>query len=371
MKPYKLYCNPDGKTLDQFFTAMKDESVVQGALMADAHLGYSLPIGGVIATKDKIFPSWVGYDIGCGMVAQKLKVQADDIMDFRDDIYAEIAKNIPVGFKTHNSPAHGLTPEGFDVSDDLNDVWKKKNASCGLATLGGGNHFIEIGRGKEDGSAWVIVHSGSRGFGHGIGTHYMKLASNSNKAKEGNYGLMVDSVDGQNYLNDMEFCLRYAYESRMVMMTTITNCISEVTEIPLGNMLGSIINKHHNYAELCDGVWIHRKGATNASEGEMGIIPGNMRDGCFIVKGKGVADSLFSSSHGAGRVLSRRAAKETLDYDEFVETMKDNDVTCRIDTGLLDESPGAYKDLFDVMNNQRDLLEVVDYVKPILNRKGS
>lgn len=390
--------NLEATALAQFEDAMSQDFVVKGALMPDAHTGYSLPIGAVVATKDVVVPAWVGYDIGCGMCAVQLHgVTPQDIRDNSKGIFDLIYERVPVGFnKNIDEVAYstlGLTPKGADIA-----VSKKYRQALG--SLGSGNHFIEIGFDELD-QVWIVVHSGSRGVGHGIATHYMTLASSdttkleeefdknnahvlkynpekyptlkrswvmknmSSKPKEGHFALDVESKEGKDYIQDLNWCLDYALANRKEMINRVASCIAHFT--------GAIssakpINRNHNHAVLKDGLWVHRKGATHAEEGMLGVIPGNMHDGSFIVMGKGNPDSLCSSSHGAGRVLGRKKAKEKLNLEDFKERMQG--ITALVDDSTLDESPLAYKDIFEVMRLQKDLVEVIAYIKPIINIKG-
>ena len=364
-KPHKIFADYiEYEALEQFRSAMEQPFAVKGALMPDAHAGYSLPIGAVVATEDVVVPAWVGYDIGCGMCAVATTFSANEVRANAEKIFNEIYSRVPVGF---NHMIHDATwleqPESTSVAKAIFD----KNGLKQLGTLGGGNHFIEVGTDHDD-LVWIIIHSGSRNIGHSIATHYMKLASGTNKAKEGHYGFDVDSDNGKNYIKDLNFCLQFALENRKQMIHKVKDAIQQYAN---GFILDStLINRNHNHAEEKDGLWIHRKGATHAEDGMMGVIPGNMRDGSFIVYGKGNPDSLWSSSHGAGRVLGRRQAKETLAFDEFKTTMKEAKIVARVETGTLDEAPMAYKNIFEVMDFQKDLVDVVRHVKPILNVKG-
>jgi len=194
----------------------------------------------------------------------------------------------------------------------------------------------------------------------------MKIAGGGEKALEGHFGLDVNGQDGKDYITDLNFCLEFALENRKEMMRRVNR---EISYYCTGDAKWSeLINRNHNHAELKDGIWIHRKGATHAEAGMMGVIPGNMRDGSFIVRGKGNPDALWSSSHGAGRVLGRKEAQRTLNMEQFTETM--NGVVALVTKDTIDESPFAYKDVFDVMRLQKDLVDVVAYVKPIINIKG-
>lgn len=364
-KPTKIYSDYiEFGALEQFREAMSQDFAVQGALMPDAHQGYSLPIGGVVATKGVIVPAWVGYDIGCGMCAARIEIDVDNLEGHEQEIMDRIYDAVPVGQNKHKK-AQNYNIVGLSVLGQTQAA--KRGAVYQLGTLGGGNHFIEIGVDETDMShVWVIVHSGSRGTGHGIAGEYMKIASGSTKAKEGHYALDENSAEGLAYINDMSWCLDYALASRRDMVTAAIKVISEVTGA--STYTCDFINRNHNHAEKREGLWIHRKGATHAEKGMMGVIPGNMRDGSFIVKGKGNPDALFSSSHGAGRVLGRRKAKEQLNVQDFEDTMKG--IYANVGQGTLDESPMAYKDIYKVMEDQKDLVEIIAHVKPLINLKG-
>lgn len=354
----------DGKALDQFYSAMKQDYVVKGALMPDAHAGYSLPIGAAVATECVVVPAWVGYDIGCGMCAVKTSFIKDDVASNSKKIFDQIYRDVPVGFSI-NSKNSEVNLDIKDLSKEAADIAEEKNWLKAAGSLGGGNHFIEIGY-AEDMSVWIVIHSGSRGVGHGIAAHYMRVASGTPKPREGHFGLRTDSLEGQAYINDLAWGLDYALINRKTMISRVINAISRYCEGE--GEWDTLINRNHNHAVLRDGLWIHRKGATHAEAGMDGVIPGNMRDGSFIVKGKGNPDALYSSSHGAGRVLGRRKAKETLDINDFKDVM--NGVTAMVTEKTLDESPFAYKDIFEVMRLQNELVEVVHHVRPMINIKG-
>lgn len=363
-KQVKIY-NPftDPKAIHQFYEAMELDCSVKGALMPDAHLGYSLPIGGVIATEGKIFPSWVGYDIGCGMCALKTDFRYSDVVDHAKEIFDRIYALIPVGFN-HRQNALDFNIE--NGSKAFKDIYNDKKGGTHLGTLGGGNHFIEIGVGDHY-EVWIIIHSGSRGVGHGVAQHYMRKASNSAKAREGHYGLNVDGIMGQYYIADMNLCLDFALENRKSMMKQVVYILSNYFG-KTNQSYKDMINRNHNHAELKDGLWIHRKGATHAEREMSGVIPGNMRDGSFIVKGKGNEDALCSSSHGAGRAFGRAEAKKKISMGLFEKQMEG--IIAKVDSSTKDESPDAYHNIYDVMDFQTDLVEIVDHIKPIINIKG-
>lgn len=375
-KPYRIFTDHvESGAIDQFASAMQQDCVVQGALMPDCHQGYALPIGAVVACEGMVFPSYVGFDIGCGMCAVPTTFNADEVRANAKAIFDQIYRDVPTGF-FHNNVKHPWSYMG-----DVSGFVRKELISQGkpeqqIGTLGGGNHFIEIGVDAEN-TVWIIIHSGSRNVGHKIATHYMKAASPDGKAREGHYGLLVDSDLGRDYIMDVAFGLDFALANRRLMIDRIEKAIQRYA--PGGMNTDSLINRNHNHVELRNEtdtrgyttgrkIWIHRKGATHAEEGMWGVIPGNMRDGSFIVRGKGNPDSLYSSSHGAGRVLSRTQAKDRLNLDDFKETMEG--ITARVKPDTIDESPFAYKDIFTVMAEQTDLVEVVNHVKPIINVKG-
>jgi len=407
---HKIYATDlDENTLWQFEQCLNMDGCVQGALMADAHLGYSAPIGSVLKFKDVISPQLIGYDIGCGVCAAKLNITKDGLdLEILKDY---IIDNIPVGFTRHSDQQNISLDTSYLSSFALNKLYDIGIYQIG--TLGGGNHFIEIGESENDGQLWIIIHSGSRRFGHGIAEHYMEKAYELNnedtfdvqkhmddfqskqnplwfkknplgfneatqkyidtqrekyhkasKDIEGHYGFNIYSDIGKAYLHDMEYCLEYALTNRARMMSEIIIGIQDQVDC----VMVDFINRNHNHAELKDGYIIHRKGATHAEKDMWGVIPANMRDGSFIVKGLGDPDSMCSSSHGAGRVLSRSQARKTLDPEEFRLETK-NLVTNHTEK-MIDESPKAYKDIFEVMKLQEDLVTVEDISIPLLNVKG-
>ena len=367
-KPYKIFSDAiDGKALAQFFDALAQPWVVRGALMPDAHAGYSLPIGAVVATEGRIVPSWVGFDIGCGVCAVETSFDADAVRGKKEEIFNAIYRDVPTG-NAHNAKAPQWVAGGsLARSDALQGILDRKGMGD-LYSLGSGNHLIEIGV-DERGVVWIVIHSGSRNLGHTVATHYMKLASGGGRAREGHHALDVGTDDGRAYIRDLAFCLEYALENRRGMVARVENAIHD--QVRVGKVLwDSLINRNHNHAEERDGLWIHRKGATHAEDGMLGVIPGNMLEGSFVVRGRGNPDSLYSSSHGAGRVMGRREAKESLDLGTFRREMEDRGIQAHVSIATLDESRGAYKNIFDVMAMQADLVETLHHVRPIINVKG-
>ncbi len=363
VKIYSKKLDPD--VLEQFYSAVNQDYSVQAALMPDAHLGYSLPIGAVVATDGVILPAWVGYDIGCGMLAVKTALYKEELLPHRDKIFNGIYRAIPTGF-AHNKEETDWDHADIPMTPFLKKLFEK-NGLKQLGSLGSGNHFIEIGHDESD-AIWIIIHSGSRNIGHSVASHYMKLASRSDKAKEGHYGFDVESAEGKDYIMDMKFCLEFALENRKEMVERVMREIDHNVQNDNNGKWLTFINRTHNHAEHKDGVWIHRKGATHAEKGMPGVIPGNMRDGSFIVEGKGNQESLCSSSHGAGRAMSRRKAKGAITMEKFRKDM--SGITSRVKGSTLDEAPDAYKDIFEIMKMQKDLVKIIHHIKPVINVKA-
>jgi tRNA-splicing ligase RtcB len=393
-KPHRIY-GIEGielPALVQFVECLDQDFSVYGSAMPDMHLGYTMPIGGVILTKPEyLVPSWVGYDIGCGMYSVRTGFNTWKVKDAAQRIFANIYRRIPVGFKHHVNAQkwRSLTDGNMPMSKTLEKLFIEKKGLHQLGTLGGGNHFIEIGVGMDN-RVSVTVHSGSRGIGHAVASHYMReacfFATGQRKLSEGSFPLDGGSMDKNqfhafyDYQYDMKFCLEFALRNRVLIAEAVVKAIQE--EAPSGEAdFKNAINKNHNHAEYhtitpWGAGWIHRKGATNAERGMSGVIPGNMRDGVFIVEGRGVADSLYSSSHGAGRICSRVEAglkkapmvERLAALDTFTDQMEGIQAKVGLDT--LDENPMAYKPILRVLENQRDLCSIEDHIKPIINIKA-
>lgn len=370
------YNQIDPKAINQFFEALKQPTVVQGALMADAHLGYALPIGAVMAVRDHVYPAWVGYDKGCGVYACRTTFPRSLIEERADLIFEAIYDRIPVGFKHHDHDQVWHFPlSAIDINPSpwFTEMFNDTGGLKQIGTLGGGNHFIELDYDEED-NVWIVIHSGSRNVGHKTATHYMKAASPDGKAREGHFPLNVASMLGQDYINDLKFCLVFAKANRAAMAREVVFAVQQcgVPGCRASESKFDTINRNHNHAEfrpMQQGtLWVHRKGATHAEKGMLGVIPGNMADGSYIVLGSGNPLSLYSSSHGAGRVSSRREAKEKLEMSDFQEQMQG--IKAKVTRGTLDESPGAYKNIKDVLEAQKDLITVQRHLKPIINIKG-
>lgn len=370
----------DENTLKQFENCTAEDFVIKGALMPDAHSGYVAPIGSVLISKEYIVPAWVGYDIGCGMIACKIEGEenlTEKIKQKKEEIYEKVKKSVPMGEGkyNHNQNISKETKEKFkelimqikdkELDTEINRYIKNKGLA-NIGTLGGGNHFIELGISENTKEPFLIVHSGSRGVGHKIATNFMKKASNKDKGYEATYPLKEIEKEGKDYLTYLNFALEFALLNRLEMAKKIEEILKET--ISTNIKINLWCNKNHNHAVKENNSFIHRKGATPAKKGEKGVIPANMRDGCFLVEGLGNKDFLESSSHGAGRKLSRNQAKKQITLDKFKETMKG--ITGTVNEKTIDEAPDAYKNIYDVMEAQKTSIKTLDLIKPIINWKG-
>lgn len=344
------------------------------AIMADSHQGYGMPIGGVLATRDVIIPNAVGVDIGCGMCAVKTSLQSIE-HDTLKKIMSGIRKRIPLGFKHHKEPQDW---EGFAKAPDLPIIQQELNSSrYQLGTLGGGNHFIEIQHGS-DGFVWLMLHSGSRNFGLKIANEYHKKARqlcemwNTDLPDKDLSFLPVETKEAEEYLEAMNFALDFARANRFKMIDAMK---ASVLEAIRNVEFDETINIHHNYAaweyHFDHNVIVHRKGATSAKEGEMGIIPGSQGMKSYIVRGKGNPESFMSCSHGAGRKMGRKQAKRELNLEEEKKHLDDQGIIHAIRSKKdLDEASSAYKDINVVMQNQSDLVDIVIELSPLAVIKG-
>lgn len=345
------------------------------ALMPDAHLGKGACVGSVIASNGAIVPSLVGVDIGCGMLAAKTNLTASDLPTNLQSLRFAIETVVPVGHNCHEYAKNPkLDPKQLTVYADLPT---KTYARIGtqVGTLGGGNHFIEICLDEND-DVWVMLHSGSRNIGKEVAEKHIGKAKGLMKQmfinledKDLSY-FARDTAEYNNYLADVLWCQNYAARNREFMFESVIKAIQ--IHMPQTEVVGEITSCHHNYISLENhygtNVIITRKGAIRAREGDLGIIPGSMGAKSFIVKGKGNKESFCSCSHGAGRKMSRSEAKRTFTVSDL--EAQTAGVECRKDASVVDEIPGAYKDIDIVMDNQKDLVEVVHTLKQIMCIKG-
>ncbi len=378
MKPIKNFSiTTDPETLKQFKSCYEQDYVVAAALMPDAHRGYAAPIGAVLATKDAVVPAWVGFDIGCGVLATKLSAPglSAKIALYADKIHESVSKKVPLGKGQKNAPGMMTKETEIKFYSLLQDFKKgehdkqilnliQTSGLTQLGTLGGGNHFIELGLCNDE--VWLIVHSGSRALGHRIATHYMKIAANGNPIEQ-TFPLSTKSREGREYLHVQEFCLKYALLNREEMALRVVAILENLTKTNIGQELW--VNNNHNHVVHEGSLLVHRKGATPANKGERGVIPANMRDGALLVEGKGNKSFLLSSSHGAGRAMSRSQAKKQYTLADLAVAMEG--IKSNITESVLDEIPMAYKDIHAVMAAQKDSVKVIKHITPMINWKGS
>jgi tRNA-splicing ligase RtcB (3'-phosphate/5'-hydroxy nucleic acid ligase) len=352
------------------------------AAMPDVHYGLGATIGSVFATETVLLPTAVGVDIGCGTLAQPFNLRAADLPPaFLRELHQRTKQEIPTGFGEHATPRRW---QGFDdhtrYTPAVAHIVRDK-APRQLGSLGGGNHFLELCQ-DEEGSVWLMLHSGSRGAGNMIASHHIAIARELNQrlgipSARDLWVLPLDRPEGQEYLKDMLWAQDYAMENRQRMRATFIELLADLLrrrlKIDLEFEPTAGINIHHNYAhrETSYGreVWVHRKGATFAGAGVLGIIPGSMATGSYIVRGLGNVESFQSCSHGAGRVMSRGQAVRSISLDAFAQQMRG--IVAETSAEYLDEAPQAYKDLDTVIFNQSDLVEPVRRLRPIMNVKGA
>ena len=356
------------------------------AAMPDVHLGIGATVGSVIPTLKAIIPAAVGVDIGCGMMAARLSLSSKDLEEKSlRKVFDGISRDIPVGFAQHQDrDARSVAAARF--SKGLRRILEKhpgverrvgKQSSWvrQMGTLGGGNHFIELCL-DESQRAWVMLHSGSRGIGNAIGGYFIELAK---KDMERNLARLPDRnlayfTEGAQHFSDyveaVGWAQDYAAANRAEMMDLTLDALRR--HLPAFEVTHEAVNCHHNYVErehhYGKDVWLTRKGAISARKGELGIIPGSMGARSYIVRGKGAAESFHSCAHGAGRRMSRTQAEKQFSIADLAA--QTNGVICRKDKGVLDEIPGAYKDIDEVMANQSDLVEVVHTLKQVVCVKG-
>ena len=355
--------------------------IIEGhvALMPDAHLGIGATVGSVIPTRDAIIPAAVGVDIGCGMVAVEADLTASDLPDDLDPLVPRIERAIPAGVGKGHDRRTAAGREWFADHPPARDFTPKQRERTitQFGTLGSGNHFVAIARDERD-RVWTVVHSGSRGIGNELASDHInrarKLAQrNGLHLEDRDLAYFTEGTDEfDRYIADMLWAQDYARANREQMM-----------DVLLGELFAFVgrgsevqrINCHHNYSarERHDGVelWITRKGAIRARRDDRGVIPGSMGNDIHIVRGLGNAASYESCAHGAGRRHSRRQAKKRFTVEELREQMKGRAWNRNRAGALLDEIPGAYKDLAQVMADQADLVEIEHSMREVLNYKGS
>lgn len=361
------------------------------AVMPDVHLGKGSTIGSVIPTQKAIIPAAVGVDIGCGMMAVRTSLTAQDLPDNLFEIRCALEKAIPHGRSVsrskrdkgawHDIPnntalAWKKLADDFDQILEVTPKLKKTNNVNHLGTLGTGNHFVEICLDESD-TVWIMLHSGSRGVGNAIGTHFIEMAKNDMQKwmihlpdKDLAY-FPEGSEHFEHYVFAVEWAQQFAKMNREIMMSNAIQVLKKVIPKAFTAEVEAI-DCHHNYVarenHYGENVFVTRKGAVRARKGDMGIIPGSMGAKSFIVRGLGNDESFCSCSHGAGRVMSRTEAKKRVSLEEHIAATRG--VECRKDKEVIDETPSAYKDIDKVMFAQKDLVEVVYTLRQIVCVKG-
>lgn len=364
------------------------------AAMPDVHYGKGATIGSVIATKGAIVPAAVGVDLGCGMMATKTNLKACDLPDNLHILRMLIESHIPVGRTDnggnndkgsfskvpfmHERMWHHYLKKGFQFIKEKHPKAIGHRDADHLGTLGTGNHFIEICLDEND-FVWVMLHSGSRGPGNKIGSYFIEQAKLEMERyfigdylPDKNLAYLVEYTEIFNdYVFAVEWSQKYAKINRSLMMEVVLNDLTIFLDRPVIKSIEAV-NCHHNYISrenhFNENVWVTRKGAVRAREKDLGIIPGSMGTGSFIVRGLGNKHSFCSCSHGAGRVMSRAEARRIIKQEDHIKAMKG--IEARLDEGVIDESPAAYKDIGKVMEAQSDLVQIVARLKQIVNIKG-
>jgi tRNA-splicing ligase RtcB len=352
------------------------------AVMPDVHFGMGATVGTVVATRAAVIPAAVGVDIGCGVCAVRTNLTASDLPDSLSHMRSEIEQRVPVGFGQHQHPKDfdaGLSGRfnRLRIHERIafrSDIRTKVEAQAG--TLGGGNHFIEVCLDEEQ-RVWVMLHSGSRGIGNQIGQAAITMAKDQAITRD--YALpdydLAWLAEGtpqfEEYIEAMQWAQDYARHNRDLMLKSVITAVSFAVGYDIFTDMDAV-NCHHNFTQpefhFGEQVWLTRKGAVSARAGELGVIPGSMGAKSYVVRGKGHQDAYCSCSHGAGRKMSRGAAKRAFKVEDMqAQTLG---VECRKDEGVLDEIPGAYKDIDQVMAAQTDLVDIVHTLKQVLCVKG-
>lgn len=377
----KVWTNPDSiepQAREQLSNIAKLPWVFKHvAVMPDVHYGKGATVGSVIAMKDAVSPAAVGVDIGCGMAAVRTSLKASDLPDNLAFLRAQIERDIPVGFNRRDKPSTKLGKAAINLLSNFSLLDKRVHdlegrAAEQLGTLGGGNHFIEVCLDEND-YVWIMLHSGSRNIGKSLADIHINIArglAHNAELPDKDLAVFLAGTDEMlAYRRDLEWAQNYALCNRQTMLEEVKAGIAK--HFPYVNF-DAPITCHHNYVSeethFGENVIVTRKGAVYAGRGVYGIIPGSMGTRSYITRGLGNPESFSSSSHGAGRKLSRNAAKRMYNVADVAEQTRG--VECRKDEGVIDEIPAAYKDIDEVMANQSDLVEIVHTLRAVLCVKG-
>lgn len=387
-KPVKIYTRDIENSALTQLKNLSQLNIIHShiAAMPDVHAGIGATVGSVIPTRQAIIPAAVGVDIGCGMNAVRLSIKAFQLPNNLKAMRNAIERAVPVGARAHKmiSVRHSSAKKlekGVDLLFEKHPVLLKmlrkprQTWLQQLGTLGSGNHFIELCV-DENQDVWIMLHSGSRGIGNAIGRHFIQRAK---KDMQGHMTNLPDrdlsyfsegSENFDDYIEAVEWAQQYAFYNRQEMMALVVRAIAPF--LPKFQATEEAINCHHNYVQkeehFGEAVYVTRKGAISAREGQLGIIPGSMGARSYIVRGKGNSESFCSCAHGAGRKMSRTAARKLFKRKDMEQQTQG--IECRKDSGVIDEIPSAYKDIDEVMENQTDLVEIVHQLKQVLCVKG-
>jgi tRNA-splicing ligase RtcB len=362
------------------------------AAMPDVHLGIGATVGSVIATKKAIIPAAVGVDIGCGMMAARTTLTANDLPDSLRQVRSAIEAAVPHG-RTANGGrgdrgAWGRVPQApqkawaelrgrFEQITKKHEKLANANSIEHLGTLGTGNHFIEMCL-DESGRVWIMLHSGSRGIGNRIGSHFIELAKNEMRRwhlnlPDQNLAYLAEGTEHfDDYVEAVGWAQDFARTNRQLMMDAVIRALQTRPELPAFSLTDQAVTCHHNYVErehhYGENVLVTRKGAVRARKGDLGIIPGSMGTRSYIVRGKGHPESFCSCSHGAGRAMSRAQARKRFTVADHAQATKG--IECRKDADVIDETPMAYKAIDSVMAAQKDLVDIVHTLRQVVCVKG-
>ncbi len=362
------------------------------AAMPDVHWGIGATVGSVIPTKGAIIPAAVGVDIGCGMIAVQTTLNGRDLPDSLKSLRAAVEKAVPHGRTDnggkndrgawHEVPGHHLAEwerlqPRYDAIQSRHPRLGRGNDLNHLGTLGTGNHFIEICLDAND-AVWFMLHSGSRGVGNRIGTYFIELAKKDMRTwminlPDKDLAYLPEGTDHFNdYLKAVHWAQDFAMTNRQLMMNNLIRALKGTGELPAFEATQEVVNCHHNYVAVeqhyGEKVFVTRKGAVRAGKGDMGIIPGSMGARSYIVRGLGNDESFHSCSHGAGRAMSRAEAKRRFTVEDHAKATAG--IECRKDADVIDETPAAYKPIDEVMNAQKDLVEIVHTLRQVVCVKG-
>jgi tRNA-splicing ligase RtcB (3'-phosphate/5'-hydroxy nucleic acid ligase) len=362
------------------------------AVMPDVHAGIGATVGSVVATKGAIIPAAVGVDIGCGMIAARTTLRAVDLPDSLRGLRSAIEAAVPHGRTANGGPGdrgawhdlpHAVAEAwtellpGYQALTELFPKLARGATESHLGTLGTGNHFVEVCLDEAD-QVWFMLHSGSRGVGNRIGSHFIELAKKDMRKwlinlPDENLAYLPEGTEhfGQ-YWGAVSWAQKFAAKNRELMMQAVVAAARSTSGLPPFELTETAVNCHHNYVarehHYGEDVLVTRKGAVQAAEGQLGIIPGSMGAKSFIVRGKGNPESFCSCSHGAGRKMSRTAAKKTFSVADH--ELATQGIECRKDADVIDETPAAYKSIDDVMHAQRDLVDIVHTLRQVVCVKG-